>query len=224
MSTSNDQTFGIIQYDRNRELLDATRRDGVPRMAIYPLDETCIVLGRGSDPELEVHLVRAKADSIPLYRRPGGGCTVVLDPGNVVVSVMLKVPGLGETKKWFNRCTDWMVNALAEMGIAGIHSDGISDLVIGDRKIAGSAVYRSKDIFYYAVTLLVTADLTLIDRYLPHPPREPEYRAGRSHLDFLTTLRDASGINDQATFTEKLKLTLKLSDLLESAETTIPGS
>jgi lipoate-protein ligase A len=35
---------------------------------------------------------------------------------------------------------------------------------------------------------LINADLSLIDRYLKHPPREPDYRRGRSHLDFVMSV------------------------------------
>jgi len=37
--------------------------------------------------------------------------------------------------------------------------------------------------------LLLDADLMLMDRYLKHPPREPAYRQGRSHLDFVMNMR-----------------------------------
>ncbi|MCB2198297.1 hypothetical protein KQI63_02770 [bacterium] len=217
-STRDDDKLGIIHYDTNRSILDETKKDGQPRMRIYGVDETCIVLGRGSDPYTEVYLDRAKADGIPLYRRPGGGCSVVLDPGNLVVAATLPVEGLGETKKWFNRCTQWMIDGLRKAGVEGVDTDGVSDLVIGDKKIAGSAVYRTKDILYYAVTILVNADLSLIDKYLPHPPREPEYRAGRSHLDFVASLQQAVGISDVRMLVEKLKQTLTLDALTERTD------
>ena len=216
-STRDDDKLGIIHYDANRSILDATKKDGQPRMRIYGVEETCIVLGRGSDPYLEVYLDRAKVDGIPLYRRPGGGCSVVLDPGNLVVAVTIPVEGLGDTKKWFNRCTQWMIEGLRKAGVEGVDTDGISDLVIGDKKIAGSAVYRTKDVLYYAVTILVNADLALIDKYLPHPPREPEYRAGRSHLDFVVSLKEASGMNNLPALESKLKDVLRVSDLMAMA-------
>ena len=35
---------------------------------------------------------------------------------------------------------------------------------------------------------MISNDLTLIDRYLKHPSKEPEYRRGRPHTAFVTTL------------------------------------
>jgi lipoate-protein ligase A len=40
----------------------------------------------------------------------------------------------------------------------------------------------------YSATLLVDPDLDLVERYLAHPPREPEYRRGRPHRDFMGRL------------------------------------
>ena len=39
-------------------------------------------------------------------------------------------------------------------------------------------------------TLLHSLDLEMVEACLLHPPREPDYRARRSHRDFITTLRD----------------------------------
>jgi lipoate-protein ligase A len=50
-------------------------------------------------------------------------------------------------------------------------------------------MYGSKNLlFYTASSLLVADNFTLIDRYLRHPSKEPDYRQGRSHQEFLTTI------------------------------------
>ena len=41
----------------------------------------------------------------------------------------------------------------------------------------------------YHGTLLLSMDLELVEQLLPHPPREPPYRRGRSHADFLANLQ-----------------------------------
>ena len=67
---------------------------------------------------------------------------------------------------------------------------GISDVVVGDRKISGNAQARRWGGVLLHGTLLRDLDLALVEACLRHPPREPEYRRGRSHRDFLTTLVD----------------------------------
>jgi len=47
-------------------------------------------------------------------------------------------------------------------------------------------------LLYYSASLLVNAQLSLVERYLRHPPREPKYRDGRSHLEFVANLATSS--------------------------------
>ncbi|HEB84320.1 MAG TPA: hypothetical protein ENI92_04885 [Bacteroidetes bacterium] len=108
----------------------------------------------------------------------------------------------------FDRCTTWLIEGLDRAGVPEVRRAGISDLAIGGRKLAGSAFYRRKNLAYYSASLLVDPDLALIERYLRHPPREPEYRRGRAHRDFLTTLREAAGIHDAEGFARRLRGTL----------------
>lgn len=212
MKSDIDQDIGV--FDDDADLIDALRRDGKARVKVYRPDAVRVILGHGSAVEREVHLDAIRRDRVELQRRPGGGCAVVLDPGNVIVSVVLPVPGLGDTKKWFQRCCRWLAESLETCGVPGVDVNGISDLVIGDRKIAGTALHRAKDLLYFSASLLVTPQLELLDRYLPHPPREPDYRHGRSHLDFVIGLNDAAGIQDAAQFMTKLRDTLDIDQLI----------
>jgi lipoate---protein ligase len=66
---------------------------------------------------------------------------------------------------------------------------GVSDLCYGEKKVAGSSLRVARGKVLFQVAVLVDPDLGLIERYLPMPSREPAYRAGRNHRDFLTTMR-----------------------------------
>jgi lipoate-protein ligase A len=169
-------------------LLAAVRKDGQARWTLRPYESTCIVLGRGSRVERELHLDAVLADGVPVYRRRGGGCAVLLDPGNLIVSVALPMPGIGGSKAAFARLSAWLIEALAAAGAPGVEQRGISDLVLGDRKVGGSAIYREQGLLYYSSTLLVDPDMAGMERWLKHPPREPDYRQGRNHRRFLQAL------------------------------------
>jgi lipoate-protein ligase A len=69
---------------------------------------------------------------------------------------------------------------------------GISDLAIGGRKFSGNAQRRTGDWILYHGTFLIGFDIQLIDQLLPFPPKQPEYRGGRSHREFLTNLKISS--------------------------------
>jgi lipoate-protein ligase A len=177
------------RWDLDAELIAEVADDGRPRCAVYPHPDTAAVIGRGGDPWIETRPDRLEADGVPLLRRRGGGCAVVLDPGNLVCSIVLPLPGVGEITQAFARTSRLIISALAAVGIDGVVQEGTSDLAVGDRKLGGSCIWRTRGLVYYSTTLLVAPDWTLIDRYLPHPPREPEYRRGRVHGDFLVSCR-----------------------------------
>jgi lipoate-protein ligase A len=65
---------------------------------------------------------------------------------------------------------------------------GLGDLTLGDRKVSGSAQRRLRRYFLVHLSLLYRFPVALVGRYLKNPRRQPDYRAGRSHADFLTNL------------------------------------
>ena len=67
---------------------------------------------------------------------------------------------------------------------------GLSDIVSGDKKIAGTSLFRKKYLLVYQGSLLVDPEFDLIFELLKHPSREPDYRQGRDHKDFVTSLRE----------------------------------
>jgi lipoate-protein ligase A len=213
VSMPEDSPLPIGIYDFDRELIEATRADRRPRFRVYPFEEVVVVLGRGSAPEVELNTGILRAHEVPVLRRPGGGCAVVLDPGNVIVSVVLPTEDFRDNKRWFDALTRWLIEGLRRIGIDGVYHDGVSDLVLDDRKIAGSCIHRRKDSLYYSAALLVQPDIEQVGHYLRHPPREPDYRRGRSHADFMASLGEFPVAVDVRTFARALEGALRLEDL-----------
>ncbi len=185
VDTSRNEGLPIGLYDNDDDLLAAAQ----PRVRISRPSRIEVVLGSGSKPHLELNIQHCLADQVPLTRRAGGGCSVVLDRGNLVVSVVLPAEGLPGIRSSFNALSSWMIAGLAACGLLGVQQRGTSDLTLDNRKIGGSCIYKPRAVLYYSTTLLVDADLGLLDRYLKHPPREPDYRAQRSHAEFVLNLR-----------------------------------
>jgi lipoate-protein ligase A len=63
-----------------------------------------------------------------------------------------------------------------------------SDLAIGDRKFAGHAQRRTRTTLLHHGTILYDFDLGCVGRLLREPARQPAYRRGRSHADFLVNV------------------------------------
>lgn len=181
------------RYAYDDDLIDATRRDRRKRLRVYRLTDTVVVLGAGSRPAAELDLDACAADGVPVLRRRGGGCAVVLDPGNVIVSVAVTGMPFGHHRRHFDALTGWLAHGLAAIGVPGVRQAGICDLALGEHKVGGACLHRQRDLLYYSASLLFAADLARIQRYLRHPPREPDYRRGRAHAAFLKRLGSASG-------------------------------
>lgn len=65
---------------------------------------------------------------------------------------------------------------------------GITDLALDGLKFCGNAQRRRQSALLFHGSFLLKADLYLMEKYLSHPPIAPEYRAGRTHLEFVTNL------------------------------------
>lgn len=207
--------IAVQDFDWDEDLLDSVRREGSPRARVCCPSQVSVVLGRGSDPEIEVDVEAVRADGVPLLRRRGGGCSVVLDTGNVVVSCVLPLSGLGGTSRAFRVLSDWLIDGLMHAGVASVRPEGTSDLAVGTRKVGGACIYRTQGLLYYSATLLFIPDVNLVERYLRHPPREPGYRSGRSHSEFLGSLVNSVRPNDIEEFTDQIAR--RLSETLETS-------
>jgi lipoate-protein ligase A len=172
----------------NEDLLDRYRRTGVPVHRIYEPSVLCAVLGAAGKPEQDLLLENLDADGVPWRRRRGGGGTVILGPGQVVLALVTEVDSPFRNKEYAARINSWLVDSLERLGVSGVHPEGISDLAIGEKKIVGTSIYRTRLVLFYQASLLVSNDISVFTRYLAMPTRVPEYRKGRSHEDFCTTL------------------------------------
>jgi lipoate-protein ligase A len=146
-------------------------------------------MGAGGKAEADVFAEQAELDQVPVLRRRGGGGSVVLSPGQVVLALVTEVSSPFQNRTYFHRINHWFRLALRTLGVSGVEDRGISDLAIGGRKILGTSLYRRRKVLFYQASFLVDNDLSLFDRYLRFPSRVPDYREGRGHLEFCTNLR-----------------------------------
>lgn len=183
-----NDNLNIREYITDSDLIETVRTSRIPGVKVYQPTETAVILGRGSKPDVEINYPACLQDGTPVYQRPGGGCAVVLDSGNVIVSIVLPTEGFVNNQTYFNKLTQWLIHKLETIGIDGVYQAGTSDFAYDGRKIGGSSIQRTKDYLYYSTTLLVNPQVSMMERYLRYPPREPDYRQGRSHKDFVGAL------------------------------------
>jgi lipoate---protein ligase len=158
---------------------------------VWQPEETVIVLGQSNQPDTAVHMDLAVADEVPVYKRNTGGQTVILTPRTIVISVRLISEKLDNPQVYFKRINHIIIEALSDLGILNLNERGISDIAIGEKKILGSSIYRKRNMVFYHAVLNIAESPEFIGRYLKHPSREPDYRFGRKHEDFVTSIHEA---------------------------------
>lgn len=151
--------------------------------------ERVVVLASSNDPERETRAAACAAQGVPVLRRRGGGGTVVLGEGCVVLTLAFFARELFGNERHFAAINQLWIDALSSLGAPRLVQAGISDLAFGDRKVAGTSLFRKKHLVVFQGSLLVDPNFTAIETLLAHPSREPGYRAGRPHSAFLTSLR-----------------------------------
>lgn len=159
-------------------------------LRVWEFVDPTVVLGRSSKVELEVDQRYCRSRGVPVLRRCTGGAAVVGGPGCLMYSVVLSFdrrPALQKIDQAHK-----FVMARVQAAIArqqpSIEYQGICDLTYGNRKCSGNSLRVSKRHLLYHGTVLYGANLDLIAGCLRHAPRQPDYREGRDHRDFLTNI------------------------------------
>ena len=148
------------------------------------------VLGRSSKIDDEVHLDACRELGIPVLRRVSGGAAVLTGPGCLMYALVLSCrlrPGLRSVEHAHRFVLGTLAAALGPLA-PGVRCRGTSDLAIGEYKFSGNSIRLKRDHLLYHGTLLYDFPLELIARCLKMPPRQPGYRDGRSHREFMTNL------------------------------------
>lgn len=116
-------------------------------------NSSCVIIGRNQNPWTEVNIKLLNESKIPLIRRKSGGGTVFHDLGNTNYCVMMP-------RDVFKRSTSvtMIADALSNLDIpAKVNSR--YDIVLGDKKISGSAYKIANDKSYHHGTMLIDTDL-----------------------------------------------------------------
>jgi len=163
--------------------------------------ETFIVVGYANKVATEVNVESCRAGQIPIFRRCSGGGTVLQGRGCLNYALILEIKensplaGISGANKFImerNR------NAIQNVGSSAPHAlidgpviavRGHTDLTIGGLKFSGNSQRRKKNFLLFHGTFLLDFDLALVGELLRMPSKQPDYRQGRGHGEFLTNLK-----------------------------------
>jgi lipoate---protein ligase len=174
-------------------LLDAAEAgQGGECLLFWEPAETFVVVGYANKVATEVDLTACERLGVPVFRRCSGGGTVVQMPGGLNYSVILRITEHGPTRN-ISAANAFIMerNRAAIQSLvpgATVSVRGHTDLCVGELKVAGNAQRRRKHFLLFHGTLLLNCDLNRIGELLRMPSLQPDYRAGRSHGEFVTNL------------------------------------
>ena len=145
-----------------------------------------VVLGYGNKQISEVHTDAG----VPVLRRVSGGGTVLQGPGCLNYCLILdmeKRPELSKVDTSNRFIMERNRSALLPL-LPEVQIQGITDLAIGNLKFSGNAQRRKRRFILFHGTFLYNFDISMIEKILKPPEKQPEYRQKRSHVDFLTNI------------------------------------
>jgi lipoate---protein ligase len=182
INTAANDPIGNLRLDE--ELLD----QGAAVLRTWESGLDCVVIGHTGRPERDVHVEACARENVPILRRSSGGGAVLLGPGCLNYSLILPLA-------WQPKLRDvryslaWAMGRMrAALALPELRCVGDCDLAIGSRKVSGNAQRRTQHAILHHGTLLYDFDAARAERFLKPPQREPAYRGGRSHADFLGNL------------------------------------
>lgn len=170
-------------------LLSAEAGESGEALRFWEWPKPAVVLGAGGSIAIDVDEEACRINGVSIHRRASGGGTVVLDRGCLLFSLVLSYERDAALRD-VNASYRWILGKLrnALHNVAPIAMEGTSDLAVLSRKFSGNAQQRKARHVLHHGTLLFDFDVTLLERYLRRPEREPEYRQSRDHGMFVQNL------------------------------------
>jgi lipoate-protein ligase A len=151
-----------------------------------------VVLGYSNRRAVEANLDACSRLNIPVLRRCSGGGTVLQGPGCLNYSLILRIPPSGPLAHIVETTCHIMTRhrqALAALIGKPVEIKGDSDLAINGVKFSGNAQRRKRRALLFHGTFLLNMDVSLMEKALNPPSRQPAYRSGRSHTQFVANLK-----------------------------------
>lgn len=132
---------------------------GSPVMYLWRNGPT-VVIGKHQNPWKECKVSEMDAQGVRLARRRSGGGAVYQDLGNSIFTFL-------NSKEEYNQDRNFGIlqRAIDSLGVSTSFS-GRNDVLIGDRKISGSAFKNALDRSFHHGTVLVNVNKDDVERYL----------------------------------------------------------
>ena len=152
--------------------------------------EPTVIFGRNQVLENEVNLDYCREHGIHVVRRKSGGGCVYADMDNVMLSFMTAEENVGIA---FNRFVNMVLLVFRKMGIEATGSSH-NDIMIGDRKVCGTACYHVSGRSIVHSTLLYDTNMEHMLHAITPGPEKLEKKGIQSVRQRITFLKDYTSL------------------------------
>ena len=152
--------------------------------------EPTVIFGRNQVVENEVNLDYCREHGIHVVRRKSGGGCVYADMDNVMLSFVTSEENVGIA---FNRFVNMVLLVFRKMGIEATGSSH-NDIMIGDRKVCGTACYHVGGRSIVHSTLLYDTNMEHMLHAITPGPEKLKKKGIQSVRQRITFLKDHTSL------------------------------
>jgi len=152
--------------------------------------EPTVIIGRNQVVENEVNLDYCRQHGIHVVRRKSGGGCVYADMDNVMLSFVTSEENVGIA---FNRFVNMVLLVLRKLGIEATGTSH-NDIMIGDRKVCGTACYHVSGRSIVHSTLLYDTNMDHMLHAITPGPEKLEKKGIQSVRQRITFLKDYTSL------------------------------
>ena len=148
--------------------------------------EPSVIFGRNQVLENEVNVAYCREHGISLYRRKSGGGCVYADMDNLMLSFVTSEENVNFA---FNRFVNMVLLVLRKLGIAATGTSH-NDIMIGDRKVCGTACYHLEGRSIVHSTMLFDTNMDHMLHAITPSKEKLEKKGIESVRQRITLLKD----------------------------------
>ena len=152
--------------------------------------EPSVIFGRNQVAENEVNFDYCREHGIKIYRRKSGGGCVYADQDNVMMSFVTPEENVGLT---FNRFVNMLLLVLRKLGVEATGTTH-NDVMIGDRKVSGTAFYHLPGRSIVHSTMLYDTNMDHMLNAITPGPEKLEAKGIKSVRQRITLLKDYTSL------------------------------
>lgn len=153
--------------------------------------EPSVIFGRNQVAENEVNVPYCREHGIKIYRRKSGGGCVYADMDNVMLSYISDGNNVGFT---FNKFVQMILLVLRKMGVEATGTSH-NDIMIGDRKVCGTAFYQLPERSIVHSTMLYDTNMDHMLHAITPGTEKLQKKGIQSVRQRITLLKDYTSLS-----------------------------